>query len=148
MIVRTHSEEETLAWASSFAKELNLGTCLLLVGDLGVGKTVIARGLAKGMGIETTIASPTFSIVHPYEIEGGMYYHFDLYRIEHMEELLEIGWSSMVDDPEAICLIEWPDRACGELPENAICIRVRKDLSQGEEYREIEIGGSFDDLIP
>ena len=91
-VVETFSAEETLKLGDQMGREAKPGTVCTLVGDLGVGKTVFTQGIAKGLDIEESICSPTFTIVQVYE-EGRMpFYHFDVYRIGDIEEMDEIGY--------------------------------------------------------
>ncbi len=123
------SEVQTLDWACEFAQTLPPGTVVRLVGDIGAGKTVVARGIARGLAVSEPIPSPTFTIVNTYEgtaPSGKTVYlhHFDLYRINDAAELVGIGWEEYFE-PDAICLVEWPERA-GELLPIGIVITVRR----------------------
>ena len=91
MIIETNSEKETCALGFDLGKKACVGQVYTLVGDLGVGKTIFTKGLAKGLGIEEPVSSPTFTIVQIYD-EGRLpFYHFDVYRIGDVEEMEEIG---------------------------------------------------------
>ena len=92
MIYETYSAEETAALGEKLGREAKPGDVCTLMGDLGVGKTVLTQGIAKGLGITEPISSPTFTIVQVYE-EGRLpFYHFDVYRIGDIEEMDEIGY--------------------------------------------------------
>lgn len=137
----SNSEAETESIGALFAKNLPSGSAICLLGDLGTGKTVFARGLAKGLGVTDMITSPTFQIVNSYEYKGTdkknlKFNHFDLYRIENPDELLEIGWDEYFDN-ESICLIEWPERACGYLPQNCYFVKLIRD-EENVEVRVLE----------
>ena len=113
--------DEMRAWAADFAKDLVAPTVVALHGDLGMGKSEIAREIIKTLrGQDTVVPSPTFTIVQSYD---GIS-HFDLYRIEDVSELTEIGLQHAIDND--ITLIEWPEIALGELPENTIHIYITK----------------------
>ena len=92
MIIETRSAEETFEVGRKIGEEANAGQVFTLIGDLGVGKTVFTQGLAKGLGIEEPISSPTFTIVQVYEDGRLPFYHFDVYRIGDVEEMEEIGY--------------------------------------------------------
>ena len=114
------------------------GQVFTLVGDLGVGKTVFTQGLAKGLDIEDSISSPTFTIVQVYD-EGRLpFYHFDVYRIGDISEMDEIGYEDYVYG-EGVSLIEWANLIEEILPDNRISIIIEKDLDKGFDYRRITI---------
>lgn len=108
---RTHSAEETFEMAYSIGEAITAPTVFLLQGDLGAGKTVFAKGIAAGLDIDPAeVNSPTFTLVNQHE--GRMrLYHLDLYRLEGSEdELTELGLEEMLNEPNAVVLIEWPER--------------------------------------
>ena len=112
-----------------------------LTGDLGVGKTVFTQGLAKGLGIEEPVNSPTFTIVQVYE-EGRLpFYHFDVYRIGDVEEMEEVGFEDYIMG-DGVSLIEWANLIEEILPEKRTDILIEKDLEQGFDYRKITISES------
>ena len=116
------------------------GMVISLTGDLGVGKTVFTQGLAKGLGIEEPVNSPTFTIVQVYE-EGRLpLYHFDVYRIGDIEEMDEIGYEDYFYG-EGVCLIEWADLIKEILPEQMCRVTIEKDLEKGFDYRKITLEG-------
>ena len=109
-----------------------------LVGDLGVGKTVLTQGLAEGLGITEAVNSPTFTILQVYE-EGRLpLYHFDVYRIGDVEEMDEIGYEDYFYG-DGVCLIEWANLIEEILPEKYTEIRIEKDLEKGFDYRKITV---------
>ena len=108
------NELATVELARRLAPFLRPGDCVALWGDLGAGKTAFARALIGALGVADEVPSPTFTLVQSYEAVAMQIRHFDLYRIESPEELLELGWS---DGPDvALMLVEWPDRAGRFLP--------------------------------
>lgn len=133
------SEAETFAIASRLAKGLKPGSIVCLDGDLGVGKTVFAKGFARGLGIEEEITSPTFTLVNSYEGDRTLH-HFDMYRISDISELEEIGYEEYFFGT-AICLIEWASLVDEIIPPGAIKIEIQKDLEQGVDYRRIRLIG-------
>jgi len=130
--------EDTFAIGKQLAEKSKPGDIYLLIGDLGVGKTVFTQGFAKGLGIEDAVNSPTFTIVQTYE-EGRLpLYHFDVYRIGDVEEMDEIGYEDCFFG-QGVCLVEWANLIEEIIPENAITITIRKDLEKGFDYREITV---------
>lgn len=147
MLIKTYSEEETKKIGKVIGKHLQRGDILCLEGDLGVGKTVFSKGIAEGLEIFEPITSPTFTIVNEYEGRLPLY-HFDVYRIEELYEMDEIGYEHYFFG-EGACLIEWASVVEELIPEEAIWITISKDLEQGFDFREIRIEGygiRFDEL--
>lgn len=138
MIKETYSPEETFALGVSMGREAKPGEVYTLIGDLGVGKTVFTQGIAKGLGIEEPICSPTFTIVQVYEQGRMPFYHFDVYRIGDIEEMEEIGYEDYFYG-EGLTMIEWADLIGEILPEKRTEIRIEKDLEKGFDYRKITI---------
>ena len=137
-ILDSFSEKETFEAAKQLAEQAKAGEVYCLSGDLGVGKTVFTKGFAAGLGICEPVSSPTFTIVQIYE-EGCMpLYHFDVYRIEDIEEMEEIGYEDCFYG-EGVCLIEWAELIKEILPENCKKILIEKDLDKGFDYRRITI---------
>lgn len=107
----SNSEEETEEIAYNIAKKTSVGTIVALRGNLGAGKTVFARGFARGLEIDDIISSPTFTLVKEYQIDKlNWLYHLDLYRISDADSALIFGIDEYMNDPNAIVLIEWPER--------------------------------------
>lgn len=138
MFIESNSEKDTYLLGLELGQKAKAGTVYTLVGDLGVGKTVFTKGLAKGLGIEEPVSSPTFTIVQVYE-EGRLpFYHFDVYRIGDIEEMDEIGYEDYVYG-EGVSLIEWADLIEDILPEHYTEVKIEKDLEKGFDYRRISI---------
>ncbi len=116
----THSEEETFRLGQRLAALLADGTTVALAGDLGAGKTVLARGFARGLGVTEPVTSPTFAIVQEYALAGGRRLcHLDLYRIGDEDAALAFGIEEFLFPADGLALVEWPDRIRGLLlPEN------------------------------
>lgn len=119
---RTHSEEETIALGERIARELPSKAVVLLIGNLGSGKTTLAKGIVKGLGAAAPdeVSSPTFTIVHEY---GANVYHIDLYRLQRPQELATLGLEEIFDR-EAIVLVEWGERFLEAMPPDRIEIRI------------------------
>lgn len=136
--IETFSPEETFAVGKELAVKAEPGQVYTLIGDLGVGKTVLTQGMAEGLGIDEPANSPTFTIVQVYE-EGRMpFYHFDVYRIGDVEEMDEIGYEDYFYG-EGLCLIEWANLIEEILPEMYTQITIEKNLEKGFDYRLITI---------
>ncbi len=139
MIFRTKSEDDTLAFAARLSPMLAAGDAVLLTGDLGAGKSVLARGIARGMGVKGPMPSPTFTLLVPYEAGGRKLYHFDLYRLSDPDEYYAAGLDEFVGG-DGVALIEWPQMA--ELdPEPALDIRLERGASDDERRISIENRG-------
>lgn len=109
------NETAMLAFGNRFAKACGDTAIVFLYGDLGAGKTTLARGFLRGSGYEGAVKSPTYTLVEPYELNDHKIYHFDFYRVRDADELEYIGIKDYFI-PKAICLIEWPDMGAGMLP--------------------------------
>lgn len=139
-MIETFCAEETYALGKKIGERAKPGMVLSLIGDLGVGKTVFTQGLAKGLGIEEPISSPTFTIVQVYE-EGRLpFYHFDVYRIGDIEEMDEIGYEDYFYG-DGVSLIEWANLIEEILPEDIVRVTIEKDLDKGFDYRKIMVEG-------
>ena len=138
MIIETNSPEETFALGEKIGTEAQPGQLYTLIGDLGVGKTVLTQGIAKGLGIEEPICSPTFTIVQVYE-EGRMpFYHFDVYRIGDIEQMDEIGYEDYFYG-QGLTMVEWANLIEEILPDSYQQITIEKDPEKGFDYRKITI---------
>ena len=142
MVWESFCEKDTAKIGETLAREAKPGEIYLLEGDLGVGKTVFAKGFALGLGITEPITSPTFTIIQEYE-EGRLpFYHFDVYRIADEEEMFELGYESYFFG-QGVCLIEWASLIQGLLPAECRTIRIEKDLERGFDYRRVELVGGI-----
>ena len=138
MTFETHSAEETFEIGKKLGEEAKPGEVYLLTGDLGAGKTVFAKGFAAGLGITKEVTSPTFTIMHIYD-EGRLpLYHFDVYRIDNAEDLMDTG-SDEYFYGSGVCLVEWADRIADFLPDNSISVEIKKDYENGDDIRHIEV---------
>lgn len=135
----TNNEIETMQLGEKIARQLKKGDILALTGDLGTGKTAFVKGLARGLGIEEYITSPTFTLVHSYEAMGCNLHHFDVYRIFDEDELFEIGFEEYLYTAD-ICVIEWADLIKNLIPNSAIWIYFER-LDNGTDKRRISVKG-------
>ena len=137
-VIESYSAKETRELGKKIGQQAKPGEVYTLVGDLGVGKTVFAQGLACGLGIEEAINSPTFTIVQVYD-EGRLpFYHFDVYRIGDIEEMDEIGYEDYFYG-DGVCLVEWAELIEELLPKNRVELLIEKDLEKGFDYRRITL---------
>lgn len=133
-VITTQSAEETQKIGEEFAHTLKPGDIVLLYGDLGFGKTTFVQGVARGLGIEKRIISPTFVIVRTYELKrkvqsskfkataqnAKLFYHIDLYRTETLDDLKGIGMEEILRDETSIKLIEWPEKLGSIIPKKRV----------------------------
>ena len=139
-VIDSFCAKDTYELGEKIGQMAKPGMVISLTGDLGVGKTVFTQGLAKGLGIEEPVNSPTFTIVQVYE-EGRLpLYHFDVYRIGDIEAMDEIGYEDYFYG-EGVCLIEWADLIREILPEQMCRVTIEKDLEKGFDYRKITLEG-------
>ncbi|MGA2773673.1 MAG: tRNA (adenosine(37)-N6)-threonylcarbamoyltransferase complex ATPase subunit type 1 TsaE [Bryobacteraceae bacterium] len=136
---RTASEEETVALGERLARALPPHGVVLLTGNLGAGKTMLAKGIVSGLGAAPAeeVSSPTFTLIHEYG--NGRVYHVDLYRLEEPRELATLGLEELFER-DAVVLIEWGERFPRFLPAERTEIRIR---AVGNDEREIEVTQSL-----
>lgn len=132
----SNSEEETKLIGRKFAKDLKKGDVIVLTGDLGSGKTKFTEGVLQFFGLENEISSPTFNIVNEYVNKDVNVYHFDVYRLEDVDEFYAIGGEEYFSS--GICIIEWGEIIEEALPNNYIKITFEKDISD-ENLRYLKI---------
>jgi tRNA threonylcarbamoyladenosine biosynthesis protein TsaE len=139
--IESVSEEQTEGIAADFAKKAPAGTVVALYGELGAGKTVFARGFARGLGVTETVSSPTFTIMQEYKLNKNVngdglfwFYHLDLYRIESPESALVFGVDEYLSNDNAVLLVEWAERIEKLLPKNTVRVEISHS---GETTRKI-----------
>lgn len=141
----THSTEETKKIASDLAATLVGGETIALVGDLGAGKTTFAQGFCAGLGVTSTVTSPTFAIMNVY---GGRLrvVHLDLYRLKSAREIAALGLEEYLGQPDTVALIEWPEAVDGVEWKANVTVRLR---ATGETERTIDIfyGNGWDEIL-
>ena len=136
MTYTTHSEKETEDLGARFAASLPAGAVAALYGDLGCGKTAFVRGMARGMGIDCAVTSPTFTIVNEYDGPRPLF-HFDMYRLGSADELFDIGWEDYLARG-GVCAVEWSENVPGAFEGDEIAVRFEKT---GDNDRKITIEG-------
>ena len=130
------SPEDTLKFAKDFAKNLKTGDVIVLLGDLGSGKTKFTEGILSFFGIENEISSPTFTIVNEYNLDNVNIYHFDVYRLKDSSDFYSIGGEEYFD--KGICIIEWGDIIEDALPKRYTKITFERDV-ENDNYRNLKI---------
>jgi tRNA threonylcarbamoyladenosine biosynthesis protein TsaE len=118
------AESDTLALGTALAAGLEPGLVVFLSGELGAGKTTLARGILRGLGHTGKVKSPSFALVEPYTFSRLYLYHFDFYRFTDPRELGDAGFRDYFN-PDSVCLVEWPENAAGMLPAADIKIRLQ-----------------------
>ena len=142
MEIITHSEEDNFEVAKNFLEKISpkdVAVVVGLYGNLGAGKTAFTKAVAKNLGVEDTITSPTFVIEKIYELTGQKFkhlIHIDAYRLEREQELVSLGWHDITANPENLIFIEWPDRVEDIMPEH---IKILFDTLEDSNSRKIEI---------
>ena len=131
--MRTNSPAETRALGFRLSAMLRPGDVLLLLGDLGAGKSELTRGIARGLGVTCPVASPSFTILNVYDEGTIPLYHFDWYRLNSAEELYEMGMDEYLGG-DGVAVVEWPSRCPEAVPETYLEVRID---SVGESAREI-----------
>ena len=136
MEFEVYSVGETTQLGIKLGKLLKAGDIVCLTGDLGTGKTHITKGIAKGLGINDNITSPTFTIVNEYDGKELKLNHFDVYRVSDPDEIYAIGFDDYIFS-DAVSVIEWANYIEEILPKDLLHIKIKKDLAKGDDYRKI-----------
>lgn len=136
MKIRSDHEQKTYDLGYKLGTLLRSGDVVCLTGDLGAGKTTLSKAIAKGLGVEDCVTSPTFTIIHEYEGRLPLY-HFDVYRISNLEEMEDLGYEEYFYG-EGVCLIEWASQIEELIPNKHLWIHIKKI---DENTREIELEG-------
>jgi tRNA threonylcarbamoyladenosine biosynthesis protein TsaE len=141
--LRTTSVEETKAVAASLASLARPGDLIVLAGEMGSGKTAFAQGFAAGLGVLDPVTSPTFTLVHAYEGRLRVY-HADLYRLERMAELADLALGELLDDDDAVVLVEWGDVVSGALGGDLMTVRLEWEADDEPDLRLVSISAAGD----
>lgn len=141
--VESFSREDTYEFAKRLGEQVLPGMVILLSGDLGTGKTVFAQGFADGLGVDDIVNSPTFTIMNVYDSGRLPLYHFDVYRIADSSEMEELGYEEYFYG-DGVTLVEWPEMIEDIIPEDAVGIKIEKNLEKGFDYRLITVKEGMD----
>ena len=143
-MIITHSPEETRALGKKIAAQLKAGDTVLLTGDMGAGKSELARGIARGLGVAGPVPSPSFTILNAYDEGRIPLYHFDWYRVQDSAEIGEMGMDEQIGG-DGIALIEWSENAPDMITERNEILKsydafalYRRDYTYGGAHAEIE----------
>lgn len=146
----SHSVSQTDRVGRRLGELLQAGDLVLLLGDFGSGKTHLVKGIAKGLGSEDLVTSPSFVLVNEYQADSAhnflTIYHADLYRIEDSNELTAIGMEELWSG-DGICLIEWAERAAAMLPEEHLAIHIRYLNDTKRVFRFVPHGVRYESLV-
>lgn len=132
------SEAELVEWGEHLGADAHPHLVIALTGELGAGKTTLAQAICRGYGVTEPVTSPTYAIVQEYSSPRSAVFHIDLYRIERVEELEQIGWSDIVAS-NALVIVEWPERAGDLLPPGHLPIAL--DYDPGHPDRRLLLAG-------
>lgn len=141
------SAQAMVAFGENWARHLPSGAVVFLRGDLGAGKTTLARGILRGLGHRGATPSPTYTLVEAYDLPCGAVYHMDLYRLEDAEELEMLGAREWLDG-DAIVLVEWPQRGQARMPAPDFQVNIRQLKQQGQGERQVEVRAADGVALP
>jgi tRNA threonylcarbamoyladenosine biosynthesis protein TsaE len=142
--VATKSADDTRELAAAFAPLVKGGDILLLAGELGAGKTCFTQGLGRALGVTEQITSPTFTLMRPYDGTTLRLLHCDVYRLDHLQEIVDLGIHELADD-DAVAVIEWGDMAEPVLPADFLEVRITydDDTDDARRFALRPVGGSW-----
>jgi len=132
------TEDELVDWGKRLGRQITPPLVVTIAGDLGAGKTTLARAICEGFGVRQDVTSPTFAIVHEYHAPKAPVYHVDLYRLEKASELQNVGWDDIMQS-DALVIVEWPDRAGSVLPTRHVPIEL--SYVEGDPLRRVLYAG-------
>ncbi len=139
MTIRTDSPDGTRAVAAALGEVLVAGDLVLLVGDLGAGKTAFVQGLARGLGVEEPVTSPTFTIVQEYRGRLPLA-HVDVYRLDRVQDLYDLGFDELVDD--GVTVVEWGDLVEQVVPADHLVVRIEPGPADNDRVLELSYHGA------
>lgn len=129
---QTAGVDQTRALGAAVASLAHAGDLVLLAGDLGAGKTAFAQGFARGLGVTDQVVSPTFTISRQYDGASLTLNHLDVYRLDHLQEAIDLGLSELIDDDNGVTLIEWGDVVIPTLPADFLEVRIAYGFDDDE----------------
>ncbi len=135
-VFTTKNYDETVALGERLGKNLKRGTVVALFGGLGMGKTAFTTGVAKGMGLNCAVSSPTFAIVNVYG-ENSELCHFDMYRVSSWDDLYSTGFFDYIDMGSVLC-VEWSENIENALPENSVRVYIEKGVNDSDRIIKID----------
>ena len=134
LIIHTEDATATFAFGRRLGASLTAGDVVCLSGGLGAGKTLLAQGVAAGLAVEEEVTSPTFTVLQVYETGRLPIFHFDLYRLDSPDELLDIGFAEYANG-DGVALVEWADKFAAEMPPAHLWLEIKMDGSTGREIK-------------
>jgi tRNA threonylcarbamoyladenosine biosynthesis protein TsaE len=132
------TRDELVAWGERFGRAARPPLLVTLAGELGAGKTTLAQAICRGFGVTDEVTSPTYALVHEYRAPVGRVFHLDLYRLKHPDELTNIGWDDLIAAPDALVLVEWPERAGSRLPSH---VPIDLEYAPDDDARRVLLAG-------
>lgn len=138
---KTTGVEQTRALGAAVAALARAEDLVLLTGDLGAGKTAFAQGFARGLGVVEQVVSPTFTIARIYEGTKLKMNHLDVYRLDHLQEAVDLGLAEVIDDDESVTLIEWGDVVAPTLPADFLEVRLAYGYEDDERLVSLRVVG-------
>lgn len=134
----TLDETELRHWGKALGEATRPPLVISISGELGAGKTTLAQSICEGYGVSESVTSPTYALVHKYEAPLSAVYHVDLYRLDNVSQLTNIGWDDLMSD-NALIIVEWPERAGDSLPSDHLHIDL--EYATGDESRRVLLAG-------
>ena len=135
----SHSVSDTEAFGCRLAQQLRPPVVIACRGGLGMGKTALTRGIAKGLGYTGRVTSPTFTIVNEYLGKTPLF-HFDMYRLDNSDALFDIGWEDYLERG-GVCVVEWSENVADALPPDAVVVTIARGEGDNERIITVEGGG-------
>lgn len=132
------TERELNDWGERFGLSTSAPLVVTLAGDLGAGKTTLARAICRGAGVEDDVLSPTYALVHEYQGARFPVYHLDLYRLAAPSDMVNIAWDDILGT-ESLVIVEWPERGAGVIPADAV--KLELEHIPGDQERRLLLAG-------